>query len=201
MKPLVNAILFTLPIILGGCLHVDCEYTPNSDVISNIIPESKKVPVYYSVKFIKMGDLPPCIGSTETKDILEKVPLALEKTKLFSSIIYADNPPENSYHIAFEFYLKGRPPLGNVGCMFIAIYSLSTIPVSEEFFLDGNAKIFLRGEKINSAAKTEQLQATFWLPFILTSPFTSIAWSGMEDGVINGLVNDVAQKHLQMFPN
>lgn len=196
-----NENLLIIPLLsslLAGCMMWDAGYTPNRSVSKYSVSESVQVPISYSVVLNAFDD---DIAVPTRKSLCQNIERALRETGLFSEVGYGNGSTEDSYHIAFRFWLSGE---GNEKAMesgLLAGYTLFLIPVGGVMTFDGDATLSLQGNPIFSSAKAEELRGALWLPLapIGLAMNSWTVWHYLEQGTVNALVNDLAEEHKRRF--
>lgn len=198
MKPLL---LFILPVLMffSGCICVDCGYTPNEDIVQHSYTESNKYPLTYSVSIYKYRD--DIIFDPDTDDLREKIEERLRATNLFSEVQYVSKKEGDGYHVDFAFHLGGISLEQSAGLGFLSGYTLLTIPVWEEFFLDLRATIYTKEDPVFSVCSSEKLRCVIWLPFAPIGLFANmyVSMHMVEDGIINDAINNISEEHIRRY--
>lgn len=183
----------------GGCISVDCGYTPNDPISKCESTGIPKYPITYSldIKHVRTD----FFWDPNFEDVRTKLENALKETGLFSEVRYAVNPEPDTYHASFIFHVAGEDEDTSSEIGMLCGYTLFLVPVWSEGSFDGTATLYLEGNPIYATARVEKMRWIIWLPFAPIGVFwnCAVGWHYVEKGVVNGLVNEIAEVHNARF--
>ena len=189
--------ILVLLLILHGCIVWDAGYTDNRPIPINQISADEKVPITYSVSF--EVERPDIIALPELSSLRAEIGAALRSTGLFSSV--QENDKDVSYHAKFSFHQSGVSEGEEAAVGLLSGFTLFLVPTWETCTFDGMVELSLDGKTLHSSVKNEKMRCVIWLPLAPFGLFMNswTAWSSIEEGNINALVNEVAECHRKNF--
>lgn len=186
-----------LSLLCAGCVLVDMGYTENEDIRSSALNSARRVDITYSCAFDSLHQ--EYLGAPEISELIEQLREKMLETGLFRSVSYSENPTD--YHVMFKFYLYGLTEKESSDSSFASIALGFAIPIWQDTHFDGSAQLYLKNIQVASSAKAEVLRCYKWLPCLpfglIWNPWTG--WNMVADGVLNALVNDIADEHRRQF--
>lgn len=192
-----NLAILALLLILPGCIVWDAGDVANRPIAMNQISADEKVPITYSVSLDV--ERPDIIALPELRSLSNKIGTALRSTGLFSSV--RDNDNNGSYHAKFVFRQSGMSEADSAAVGLVSGFTLLLVPTWETYTFDGTVELSLDGKSLYSSVKKEKMRCVIWLPMAPLGLFMNswTAWSSIEEGNINALVNEVAECHRKNF--
>ena len=189
--------ILALLLMLSGCIVWDAGDTDNRPIAMNQISADEKVPITYSVSLeVERSDI---IALPGLPSLRNKIGAALRSTGLFSSV--RDNDNDGSYHVKFSFRQSGMSEAESAAVGLLSGFTLLLVPTWETYTFDGTVELSLDGKSLYSSVKNEKMRCVIWLPMAPFGLFMNswTAWSSIEEGNINALVNEVAECHRKNF--
>ena len=189
--------ILALLLILPGCIIWDAGDVENRPIAMGQISADEKVPITYSVSLeVERHDI---IALPELPSLSNKIGAALRSTGLFSSV--RDNDNDGSYHAKFSFRQSGMSEAESAAVGLLSGFTLLLVPTWETYTFDGTVELSLDGKSLYSSVKNEKMRCVIWLPMAPFGLFMNswTAWSSIEEGNINALVNEVAECHRKNF--
>lgn len=189
--------ILALLLMLSGCIVWDAGDTDNRPIAMNQISADEKVPITYSVSL--EVERPDIIALPGLPSLRNKIGAALRSTGLFSSV--RDNDNDGSYHVKFSFRQSGMSEAESAAVGLLSGFTLLLVPTWETYTFDGTVELSLDGKSLYSSVKNEKMRCVIWLPMAPFGLFMNswTAWSSIEEGNINALVNEVAECHRKNF--
>ena len=148
--------------MLSGCLHIPLGYTPNGDFPANY--DAKKYTLTFSVDYLSDGDVSIACASQEK--YIDWLKEDLQKSGAFSSVTYKSFAQKSNYHIHFIIHYSCMPVNESTAMGFLMGYTLFTIPMWMNMYLDSSAILYLNGNPICSPTTAENLRCYVWAPFL-----------------------------------
>lgn len=152
------AIIFAL----SGCLNTPMGYTPNVDLPE--IHSRAKYAITFSVDYLSDGD--EIIGCASREKYIEWIKNYLSDCGEFSTVSYKSFDRKSNYHIHFLVHYSCMPVDESAALGFLMGYTLFTIPMWVNMYLDTSAILYLNGKPIHSPATSEAIRCYVWLPFL-----------------------------------
>lgn len=186
-------IMFSLSLIsaftLSGCLQIPLGYTPSVDFPQD--NENKKYALTFSVDYLSDGDV--SIGRASQEKYIDWLKEDLRKSGAFNSVTYKPFSQKSNYHLHFLIHYSCMPVNESAGLGFLMGYTLCTIPMWLNMYLDMSAILYLNGTPVHSPTTAEALRCYVWVPFLPVGLVWNQwwAWTTQEKKCYRYLINDV----------
>jgi hypothetical protein len=176
-------------VILSGCLQIPLGYTPSVDFPQD--NENKKYALTFSVDYLSDGDV--SIGRASQEKYIDWLKEDLRKSGAFNSVTYKPFSQKSNYHLHFLIHYSCMPVNESAGLGFLMGYTLCTIPMWLNMYLDMSAILYLNGTPVHSPTTAEALRCYVWVPFLPVGLVWNQwwAWTTQEKKCYRYLINDV----------
>ena len=189
-------LLFLLSFLLIGCVNLSKEYTPKEEPLKYV---GEKYSVSYSVDDYYKG-LEVLSGRASTEEWKKKINDRLLSSGAFDSVLYKPSNMKSPYHIGFEIYGIGASPNDALWWGLLSGYSVFTIPISLDMYLDINAIVYLDGMPIYSICAAEKVVRTAWAPLVFLGIFWNdfVSWNYIEGKSLDYIINHILENQKQI---
>lgn len=103
--------------------------------------------------------------------MIKKIKDKLLATKKYSSASYAQPDMRADKHVHFELHISGDKFDEHLSWSMVSGYTLLVFPITFRANYDLDMKFLDGNVEISSAATSEKINTTVWLPLIVTAPF------------------------------
>ena len=175
--------------IFSGCLQVPLGYTKNIDIPENY--NAKKYDVTFSVDYLSDGDV--SIGRATQEKYIDWLKKDLQKSGAFSSVSYKPFSQKSNYHIHFLIHYSCMPVDQAAGLGLLMGYTMLTVPMWINMYLDTSAILYLNGQPVCSPTTAEALRCYVWAPFLPVGLIWNQwwAWTTQEKKCCRYLINEI----------
>lgn len=172
-------ILFLVSLLCTACATYTGGYIPKTPAKTEMprLAPAEKRDVSFSVSYYQeVGDE---IIISE-KSFNKSVKTFFEKSNLFRRAYAVPLDNKSNYHYHFDIKITGVSPKDQSAYGFLSGYTLTTIPIWLNFYVDTTMYIFIDDKEVFSATTTEKVTDFVWLPLAAAWPFFNHATIGSK---------------------
>lgn len=127
---------------------------------------------------------------------------SFKKSKLFKRIYSTTFSDKSNYHYHFDLKITGTSYEDQQAKGFLMGYTLFTIPIWNNFYIDMTMYLFVDGKEVYSATTSERVTDLVWLPFAVTWIFANHATMGsyIRKHSLKYFISEIKKNNLYAIP-